>query len=131
LTITKAESTTLNREPSPKSDGLVLELYYHNSSIVITAEQTPFHMGRDNIEPGLAINCEFSSRQHCAIEFHDDKFILKDFSRNGTFVQLNRSQVFRVHNETTPLIGNGSFKLGANVVNDDPERILFRVKKVT
>lgn len=130
MTNTKPESTTLNSEPFPNPEGLVLELYYHNASTVITAEQTPFQMGRDNNESGLAISCEFASRQHCAIEFHDDKFILKDFSRNGTFVQLSRSQIFRVLNETTPLIGNGSFKLGATIVVDDPERILFRVKKV-
>ena len=131
MTNIKAESTTLNRETFPTPEGLVLELYYHNASTVITAEQTPFQLGRNNVESGLAINCEFASRQHCAIEFHDDKFILKDFSRNGTFVQLNRSQIFRVHNETMPLIGNGSFKLGATIAVDDSERILFKVKKVT
>lgn len=57
--------------------------------------------------------------------------ITTKFRRNGTFVQLNRSQIFRVHNETTPLIGSGCFKLGATMAIDDPERILFRVKKVT
>jgi len=125
------EPTALNKELSPKSDGFVLELYYQNASIVVTAEQTPFQMGRDNTESALITSCEFASRQHCAIEFHDGKFILKDFSRNGTFVQLNRSQTFRVHNETTPLIGDGCFKLGATMTIEDAERILFRVKKIT
>jgi predicted component of type VI protein secretion system len=125
------ESTALNRELPLNPDSLTLELYYHNASTVVTAEQTPFVMGRENVELDLTVNCEFSSRQHCAIEFHDGKFILKDFSLNGTFVQLNRSQTFRVHNETTPLIGNGCFKLGATMTADDPERILFRVKKST
>lgn len=128
MTNTKPELTALNREPSPKPEGLVLELYYNNKSIVVTPEQTPFQVGRDNTESNLPVSCEFASRQHCAIEFHDDKFILKDFSRNGTFVQLNRSQVFRLLNETTPLIGSGCFKLGATITNDDPERILFKVK---
>jgi pSer/pThr/pTyr-binding forkhead associated (FHA) protein len=122
------ESTALNRDQSPKPSGLVLELYYHNAAIVIKAEQTPFHLGRDNAEANLPVSCEFASRQHCAIEFNDGKFILKDFSRNGTFVQLNRSQTFRVHNEAIPLMGGGSFKLGATMTIEDPERILFRVK---
>ncbi len=128
MTNIKPEPTALNREPSPKPDGLVLELYYHNASIVVAAEQTPFQIGRDNAESNLPVSCEFASRQHCAIEFHDDKFILKDFSRNGTFVQLNRSHVFRLLNETTPLTGSGCFKLGATMTNEDSERILFRVK---
>ena len=126
------QSTALNnRVPSSTSDSLVLELYYQNASTVITAEQTPFNIGRDSKKPGLSINCEFASRQHCVIEFHDGKFILKDFSRNGTFVQLNSSQIFRVHNETTPLIGGGCFKLGATTTIEDSERILFRVKNAT
>ncbi len=122
------ESTALNRESPQKSETLVLELYYRNAAIVVTEQQTPFHIGRENAEPGLSISCEFASRHHCTIEFKDDKFVLKDFSRNGTFLQLNRSQTFRVFNEVTPLIGNGSFKLGATMTVDDPERILFRVK---
>ncbi len=122
------EPTALNRESYSKPDDITLELYYHNSSIVITPEQTPFQLGRDNIESGLPISCEFASRLHCAIEFHGDKFMLNDFSRNGTFVQLNSAKTFRVLNETTPLIGTGCFKLGAEINIDDPERILFRIK---
>lgn len=122
------ESTSLNRDTSQKSDTLVLELFYRNASTVITADQTPFHIGRDNAESGLSISSEFASRQHCTIEFHDGKFVLKDFSRNGTFVQLNRSQTFRVFQEVAPLIGSGCFKLGAIMTPDDPERILFRVR---
>lgn len=122
------EPTALNREAYPEPDDLALELYYRTSSIVITPEQTPFQLGRDNIQSGLPISCEFASRQHCAIEFDGGKFMLNDFSRNGTFVQLNRAQTFRILNETTPLIGAGCFKLGAEISIEDPDRILFRIK---
>jgi adenylate cyclase len=125
---TMTESTALNRESPRKSETLVLELYYQSKSIVITEEKTPFHIGRDNTESSLSISSEFASRQHCTIEFSDGKFILKDFSRNGTFVQLSRAQTFRVFNEITPLIGSGCFKLGATMTMDDPERVLFKVK---
>ncbi len=126
------ESTVLNPETYPKPDSLILELFYHSTSIVVTPEQTPFHLGRDNADSGLSISCEFTSRQHCAIEFHGGKFLLNDFSRNGTFVQLNRTTAFRVQNETSPLIGSGCFKLGAVITSDDdPERILFRIKTFT
>ena len=125
------ESTALNMEPYPKPDGLVLELYYHNTSIVVSPEQTPFHLGRDNMESGLSVRSEFASRQHCTIEFHGDKFVLKDFSRNGTFLQLSHTQTFHIQNETTLLMGGGCFKLGAGISTDDPDRILFRVKAKT
>lgn len=122
------ESTELNMEAYTKPTDLVLELYYHDTPIVISAEQTPFSIGRDTTEPGLSVNCEFASRQHCTIEFQSGKFVLKDFSRNGTFVQLSGTQAFRVRDEVTPLIGNGCFKLGSAITVDDPERILFKVK---
>ncbi|MES2675830.1 MAG: FHA domain-containing protein [Pseudomonadota bacterium] len=122
------EPTALNRESFTNPDDIVIELYYRNSSIIITPAQTPFQLGRDNVDSGLAISCEFASRQHCAIEFQGGKFMLNDFSRNGTFVQLNRAQTFRVLNETAPLIGSGCFKLGAEIAIEDPDRILFRIK---
>jgi FHA domain len=122
------ELTALNPETFPKYDSLVLELYYRDIPFVISDEQTPFFIGRTNSESGLPVNGEFASRKHCVIEFKQGKFILRDFSRNGTFVQLSSAQTFRLQNEATPLIGSGSFKLGAELSIDDPERILFKVK---
>ncbi len=121
------ESTVLNTEPYPKVDCMILELYYKNKPLSIAPEQTPFHIGRDNTEAGLSVTCEFASRQHCIIEFQGGKFVLKDFSRNGTYVQLSRTHAFRLLNEEAPLIGVGCFKLGAEIQNNDPEQILFKV----
>lgn len=123
-------TTSLNTSFNHKAlqENLVLELFYNNKPVVILPEQTPFHLGRDNNQAELSVNCEFASRNHCVIEFHGDKFILKDSSRNGTFVQLGSSQIFHLKREATPLIGNGSFKLGASFSSDDTERILFKVK---
>jgi adenylate cyclase len=125
------ESTSLNLEAYPKHESIVLELYYRDMPIVVSPEQTPFLIGRKNTESGLPVSCEFASRNHCVIEFQSGKFMLKDFSRNGTFVQLSSAQSFRLQNETTPLIGSGSFKLGAELTVDDPERILFKVRSLT
>lgn len=122
------EPTSLNTAPYPKTENIVLELYYHASPVVITPEQTPFHIGRDEVSAGLSVSSEFASRQHCAIEFVGGKFVLRDFSRNGTFVQLSLAQTFRIQNEIAHLIGSGCFKLGAAIATDDPERIFFKTK---
>ena len=37
------------------------------------------------------------SRQHCAIEKESQVFVLKDFSRNGTFVNTKRIQEIKLH----------------------------------
>jgi adenylate cyclase len=126
MDLTTSLNTSFNHKATQES--LVLELFYNNRPVVILPEQTPFHLGRNNNQAELSVNCEFASRDHCVIEFHGDKFILKDSSRNGTFVQLGSSQVFHLQQEATPLIGNGSFKLGASFSTDDAERILFKVK---
>jgi len=122
------ESTVLNTEPYPKINCVILELYYQNKPLAISPEQTPFHIGRENTDAGLSVTCEFASRQHCSIEFHGGKFVLKDFSRNGTYVQLSRTQNFRLLNEEAPLIGSGCFKLGAEIHLNDPEQILFKIQ---
>lgn len=124
------EPTALNTAPYPKTEDVSLELYYQSSPVVVTPNQTPFLIGRDESGVGLSVASEFASRQHCAIEFVGGKFVLRDFSRNGTFVQLSLAQTYRVQNETTPLIGSGCFKLGATIAVDDPERIFFKIKAV-
>ena len=123
------ESTVLNTD-YPESDKIVLELYYHGFPVMVSPEETPFEIGRNDTSAGLSVSSEFASRKHCAVEFHGGKFMLRDFSRNGTFIQLSLSQSFRIQNESTPLIGNGCFKLGAaiNSDGDDGERIFFKIK---
>ena len=74
---------------------------------------------------------QFASRLHCSIEFNDGKFVLKDFSRNGTFVVLGRGPSFRIKEESTPLTGFGSIKLGAEFTAEDAESILFKVSHKT
>lgn len=123
----QVESTTLNTDLYPKVNNLVLELFYHQNTTIIAPEQTPFQIGRDD-SSGLPVSSEFASRQHCAIEYHDGKFTLRDHSRNGTFVQINLTPIFRIRDELTPLIGTGCFKLGADIATDDDERIFFKVK---
>jgi len=121
------ESTLLNTDPYPKVDSVVLELYYRNKPIKISPEDTPFQIGRENTDANLSVSCEFASRQHCTIVFHGGKFVLKDTSRNGTYVQLSRTHAFRLMNEEAPLVGTGCFKLGAEIHMNDPEQILFKI----
>lgn len=122
------ESTVLNTEPYPLTDNPVLELYYHGMALVVLPDKTPFNIGRDNSESALSVTSEFASRQHCVIDYQSDKFVLRDASRNGTFLQINLTPAFRLHHESAPLVGNGCFKLGAAMGVNDPEVILFKLK---
>lgn len=122
-----SDATRLNPNPFPDTTGLALELFYQNTPISITPQDTPFLIGRENPEAGLSVAGDFASRAHCCIEYHDGRFLLKDFSRNGTFLKLGSSQTIRLKDEAMALVGSGGFKLGAEMQAYDPERILFKI----
>jgi len=106
----------------------VLGLLHRGREYHIRPEDVPFVIGRDGELCDLCIANEYGSRRHCVIEYRDSKFVLRDRSTNGTYVQLGRADNVRVHNETTPLIGQGCFKPGQDFRSDDPDLIHFVIR---
>jgi adenylate cyclase len=122
------ETTIMNAEPVASGRPLVLELFYRGKAVVVEISQTPYSLGRDIDVNLLCIESDYASRQHCVVEFRDGQFMLRDHSKNGTFVQLGRAHGFRLHNDTVPLSANGCFKLGQKLELDDPDLVHFKVK---
>ena len=121
-------STLLNPNVSGPLPMPILELFYKNRPIEVTPEQTPFLIGRENPRAALSVRGEFASREHCRIEFHEGKFLLKDISRNGTIVKLGIAPSFRLKGEVTPLMGSGSIHLGAEASATEA-CVLFKVNQ--
>lgn len=122
------ETTIMNAEPVASGKPLVLELFYRGEAVAIDSLQTPYGLGRDVEANRLWIDSDYASRQHCVVEFRDGQFMLRDHSKNGTFVQLGRAHGFRLHNDSVPLSANGCFKLGQKLELDDPDLVHFKVK---
>jgi len=122
------ETTIMNAGPVASDKPLVLELFYRGQAVVVETTETPYSLGRDIEVNRLCIESDYASRQHCVVEFRDGQFMLRDHSKNGTFVQLGRSHGFRLHNDTVPLSANGCFKLGQKLELDDPDLVHFKVK---
>ena len=119
-------STLLNPQVSAPLQLPVLELFYKNRPIEVAPEKTPFLIGRENPRAALSVRGEFASREHCRIEFHEGKFLLKDCSRNGTIIKLGIAPSFRLKGELIPLTGSGSIHLGAEASTTEA-CILFKV----
>jgi adenylate cyclase len=126
------DTTLMNADRrSPQPQKIMLGLLHRGREYHIRPTDDPFVIGRDGEVCALCVTNEYSSRRHCVIEYKDTKFVLRDSSTNGTYVQLGRAENLRVHNETVPLIGHGCFKLGRDFRPDDPDLIHFVIREVS
>ncbi|HQQ63503.1 MAG TPA: adenylate/guanylate cyclase domain-containing protein [Pseudomonadales bacterium] len=87
-----------------------LKLRYFDLMFEITAATTPFKIGRDARH--ITIDSNFSSRDHCSVEFRRGKFVLIDHSTNGTYVKFNGSEELYLRREELPLTGSGQISIG-------------------
>ncbi len=103
--------------------GKVLKLRNCGLEFELKADMATFIIGRD-LDCNLTINGTMVSRQHAVIEYHRDKFVLRDQSTNGTYVKPQQGQPFYVRREEVPLTGEGEISLG-KLVDDRPALNIF------
>ena len=61
-----------------------------------------------------------ASRPHARVEFRNGKFVLVDFSSNGTFLRVDGERDVVLHREAAPLRGSGWIFLGAASERPEP-----------
>ncbi|MES0872793.1 adenylate/guanylate cyclase domain-containing protein [Sinimarinibacterium thermocellulolyticum] len=96
----------------PASTGLVLT--YGGQTLSISAQKTPFTIGREE-GCSLVVPSPFASRVHARIELHRGKYTLVDESTNGTYVRPEGADADRyvyIRREVFTLLGRGVFALG-------------------
>jgi adenylate cyclase len=69
------------------------------------------NVGRDK-ECHVVVTSENASRQHCTIERRGEKFVLCDFSTNGTYVSVEGEAELVLHREEYILRGHGWITCG-------------------
>lgn len=117
--ITKIPNATIIRN---SSNQLILE--YQGVGQEVVATMTEFTIGRGD-KSDLIVLSDFASRTHAAIEYHRGNFILKDQSRNGTYVEDQDGKSFYLRREEIRLIGSGSISLGEPVKDNDSNLIQY------
>ncbi len=104
----------------------VIHLTFHEQSIVITADDSGFSIGR-NADNDLVICDDYTSRIHAKIVYRRGKFILTDTSTNGTFIVLPEGHHAFVHREECVLQNQGWIGIGELRRQKHPDVIYFEV----
>ncbi|MBI1207973.1 MAG: FHA domain-containing protein [Azospirillum sp.] len=108
------ESTVvgLNILDKIRESGLVLHLHYLGREFTVSRTQAKLTIGRDS-GCDIHILSKRASRNHGAIEFERESFILRDHSSNGTFIATGESPAIPLIRDATKLVGKGLIGVGA------------------
>jgi class 3 adenylate cyclase len=103
-----------------------LILTYRDAAFDLGPYSAALLMGRGE-QCALVIDRACVSRRHASIDPQNGKFLLSDFSTNGTFIYGQDGHVEQLHREETYLRGEGQLSLGEDRVTDNPDLIHFSV----
>lgn len=113
--VTMVEARAQPREPA--RERLLLEVGERRSEFAPPAQQLT--LGRDAAND-VVVPAPRASRQHARVEFRNGKFVLVDFSSNGTFLRVDGERDVVLHREAAPLRGSGWIFLGAASERPEP-----------
>lgn len=88
-----------------------LSVTYQFKKTDFPASKGAITIGRDETND-IVVQALDASRHHAKIEARKGKFVLKDTSVNGTYLQNAAGQCFKVHREEMTLMGEGMILLG-------------------
>jgi adenylate cyclase len=88
-----------------------LRLKYRDQEMVRRRDNDTLSIGRDPAS-SLVVEDEMASRQHCAIERRQDKFVLKDHSTNGTYVTIDGDAELLLRRDEVALRKHGWIAFG-------------------
>ena len=103
-----------------------LQLRYRGSVLLRRRQSDVATLGRGS-ECDIIIGEQTASRHHCDVSRHEGKFVLRDYSTNGTFVMINGEGEIHVHREEAILGSNGWIALGQS--GDVAEHVIEYVCK--
>jgi len=101
-----------------------VSLSRRGTTVVITAEDCPFSLGRD-AACALAIGGPSVSRLHGAVVNERGRFYFRDDSRNGTYLTTGGEEMF-LHNERFPLVSQGVISPGITLVEQTGDIIRYQ-----
>lgn len=113
--VTMVEARAQPREPA--RDRLLLEVGEHRTELAPPTQQVT--LGRDAAND-VVVPAPRASRQHARVEFRNGKFVLVDFSSNGTFLRVDGERDVELRREAAPLRGSGWIFLGAASERPEP-----------
>ncbi len=103
-----------------------LVLNYRGQRIELKSSARRFHLGWDFINQ-LVIKHKQVSRKHAEIKFQDGRFILTDYSMNGTYLSSESQERLWVFHQPWPLPQQGVMSLGDKPDDQNPDLIQYQL----
>lgn len=103
-----------------------LVLHYRGYTYRIDEQHRTLLLGRDQ-HCDVVVPSLLASRQHARVEFRSGKYVLADFSANGTYLRFRDGQIIRLAHEETVLHASGSISLGQPFSEGPVELVEFSV----
>ena len=101
-------------------------LRYLGHEYRLSDEHPAISLGRD-ARADIVLNDKLASRNHCRVEKVREKFIFRDFSSNGSFVQSAGEEEVLVRRESAVLEDRGTISFGRPVQAEPDAAVIFEV----
>ena len=109
--------------------GVRLRLRFDDRELLVDEQRSSILIGRGE-DNDVVVKGERASRLHACIEISDNRFILRDVSANGSFVQTADGEVVRIRRDTARLDGQGMIGFGRRPKQGSPHTIEFTCEHV-
>lgn len=110
------------REPREARNELLLR--YRDQLVVVSEQRKSIVIGRGD-SCDMIVQNTHASRQHARIEFYFNKFVLIDYSANGTYIRFSDKRVSQLLHSEITLHGSGTISLGQPYSENPVELIEF------
>lgn len=84
----------------------------HDGQSYIVDPNSTTNIGRDQGTVQICVQHKNASRKHCSLLYHRGKFILRDHSTNGTYLQQKGHREVFLRREATVLQASGKISIG-------------------
>jgi class 3 adenylate cyclase len=121
-----SELTVMPKSVELRALSMKLILRYGDETLDLGPQSRPVLLGRGE-SCQLMVDRACVSRRHATIEARNGKFVLTDFSTNGTYLYLGTDGCDHVHREEFVLQGEGALSLGRDARDDGADMIRFSV----
>lgn len=109
----------------PAAGEIILELSHDGANYRLGAGRPTVTIGRDEGND-MVVNDSLASRKHAKIQFTRGKFLLTDYSSNGTYVEMTDKVSTMLKRETSEIVGSGVISLGRPHLEGSAGIIRFR-----
>ena len=106
-----------------------LRLIYRGQEKTVGEREPKLTIGRHE-SCDIVVHSPLASRQHGAVEFSRESFVLTDHSSNGTYIRAGEAPPLTLRRETAKLTGRGLLGIGAAPEHPDQNHVLRFVSDV-